>query len=144
MPSRRTPYRVKIRKGEFAGRTGTSVRKEGKFRRVRLDEPVGRVTECLIEPQWLLELTSETELGQAAHVIRLYQWGEDERSRAGRMAVWGRNNPERPKGDNPYRREAVYSPADFERVRNFDRWTETHPNEPYRANPYAHPSMLDC
>lgn len=78
--------------------------------------------------------------GDKAYEYRIAQYGPDEQQRAGRQAVWTRQNSERDKANNPHLRESVYSRADLERARRFATWHTANPARSHSENPHSWPS----
>jgi hypothetical protein len=62
--------------------------------------------------------------------------GPNEPKRAKAQRDWTIDHRGRPRSDNPYIREKIYSPDDFVRVLNFKEWAKQNPDKADVDNPY--------
>ena len=75
--------------------------------------------------------------GYKANETKIARFGPSEPKRAADQARWTKENPGRPKTENPYLREKIYSPKQLEQAENHKVWGKANPRGSDAENPYT-------
>jgi hypothetical protein len=75
--------------------------------------------------------------GHKATQTKIARFGPDEPSRAKAQRDWTIEHQGRPRIENPYIRERVYSAVQMEQAKKHEAWAKANPTKPESENPHS-------